>query len=115
MAVESAADRAAFLDPEEFGDRAVWTPQLGAPTIVFGIFDGEYVAVEIDSESGVAVTSTTPMLHVRTADLPGVQDGDGLRLETLLGEPVWRSEYRYTIREPQPDGTGMSMLKLEKI
>lgn len=100
MAVESAADRAAFVSTDEFGVTATF-PETGqtAP----GIFDNE--ASLAAAGFGVGVQSTDPMFLCRVADLPAdVKDGALVTIETVT----------YYIRNREPDGTGFMVLHLER-
>ena len=98
MAVESAADRAALLDVDEFGSAATYN----GSTTVNGIFENEYFEALADGE--VAVEGTQPRFTCRTADVPSAAHGDTLLI----------SGTTYNVVGVQPDGTGMSTLALEE-
>ena len=105
MPVESAADRATFLSADEFGVTATFTHSGGAAAEINGIFDNDYLDVEVEGEVGVA--SRSPRFVCRTADLDdagGANDGDSLVV----------SGTTYKVRIVKPDGTGMTEMKLEK-
>lgn len=105
MPVESAADRAAFLDADEFGVTSSFTHAGGTAVEIAGIFDNDYLDLEVEGEVGVA--SRSPRFVCRTADLDdagGANDGDSLVVSGVT----------YKVRIVKPDGTGMSELKLEK-
>lgn len=105
MAVESAADRAAFLSADDFGVAATFTHVGGSATAVTGIFDNDYLDLEVEGEVGVA--SRSPRFVCRTADLDdagGANDGDSLVVSGVT----------YKVRIVKPDGTGMTEMKLEK-
>lgn len=102
---ESPADQASFFVQDDWAVQARWQPKIGAPTMVVGIFDAEHVEVEVDTESGVAIESVNPVFNMTTASMPEVQESDGLRIE----------EVDYVVREIRPDGTGVSMLRLERL
>tara|TARA_Y100000004_G_C8647879_1_gene299828 strand:- start:64 stop:375 length:312 start_codon:yes stop_codon:yes gene_type:complete len=102
MAVESAADRAIFLDVDDFGTAASYTPGGGSAATVNGIFDNDFI--EVDAGGGVGVALQQPRFHCRTADVSSAAEGDALVV----------SGVNYTIRIVQDDGTGMTMLVLEK-
>lgn len=102
MAVESAADRAIFLDVDDFGTAASYTPSGGSAATVNGIFDNDFI--EVDAGGGVGVALQQPRFHCRTADVSSGAEGDALVV----------SGVNYTIRIVQDDGTGMTMLVLEK-
>ena len=59
MAVESAADRAIFLDVDDFGTAATYTPSGGSAATVNGIFDNDFV--EVDAGGGVGVRFSSPV------------------------------------------------------
>lgn len=100
MAVETAADRAIFFAVADFGVAATYR-RNSTDSTVNGIFDNEFVQVEV---AEVPYDSTEPVFYCRTADLPsGYTVGDRLTVDSVY----------YTIREFQPDGTGVSKLRLE--
>lgn len=103
MAVESAADRAVFVNPDEFGVTATYELAAGGTSEVDGIFDD---GVEQPEFAEPGILSGQPTLRMRSADLPGAADaGDTL---TVAGAD-------YTVREIRPDGRGMSTLILEEV
>lgn len=101
MPVESDADRASFLDVDEFGVAATYTPNGGDPVTVNGIFDNEYEEVGFGD---VGLESSSPAFTCRESDVTGVAQGDALVINSV----------NYLIRNPQPDATGMVVLILEK-
>jgi len=102
MAVESATDRAIFVGVDDFGTAATYTPSGGASSTVNGIFDNDFI--EVDAGGGVGVALQQPRFHCRTADVSSASEGDALVV----------SGVNYTIRIVQDDGTGMTMMILEK-
>jgi hypothetical protein len=102
MAVESATDRAIFVGVDDFGTAATYTPSGGASSTVNGIFDNDFI--EVDAGGGVGVALQQPRFHCRTADVSSASEGDALVV----------SGVNYTIRIVQDDGTGMTMMVLEK-
>lgn len=103
MAIETATERAVFFDTDDFATAASYTPSGGSASTVNGIFDSEFI--EIDPLSGVGVVSAQPRFACAAADLPaGAAAGDAI---TISGTA-------YTVRELQADGTGVTMLVLEK-
>ena len=104
MAVESAADRLAFRDPDEFGVSATYTLAAGGGSTVQGIFDKDFREVVAD-EFGVGIATHPAGFTMREADLPsGYGDADTLLVDSVT----------YTIRAHELDGTGMVALRLEK-
>ena len=96
MAVESAADRLALLDSDEYGVAATYSGST-----VYGIFDNDYF--DGIADAGVPVESAQPRFLCRTADVSSVAHD-----ETILISGV-----TYTIVGIEPDGTGMTNLILE--
>jgi len=102
MAVETADDRAIFVNVGDFGTAATYTPSGGVASTVNGIFDNDFI--EVDTGGGVGVALQQPRFHCRTADVSSASEGDALSVGGTS----------YTIRIVQDDGTGMTMLVLEK-
>lgn len=96
MAVESAADRSTFVNPDEFAVTATY-----GLLSVDGIFDNPYVLAAFGGQVGV--TSSNPTFLAPTANLPGINNGDTL----VIGGST------YTVRDVQHDGTGFTLLELE--
>lgn len=94
MAVESAADRAALLSVSEFGVTAT----IGVTSFP-GILDAEYVEA-----SGIGTTH--PVLHCDTAVAAAAGAARDVNL-VIAG-------VTYAIRDLQADGTGMTLLILER-
>ena len=104
MAVESAADRLAFFNTDEFGDSATYTLAAGGDSTVQGIFDKEFREV-VENEFGVGVAAHPASFTMREADRPGgYGDGDELIVNAVT----------YIIRAHELDGTGKVSLRLEK-
>lgn len=99
MPIETASDRANLL--ADFGVPCVWTPTVGSPVTITGIFDYEYQQVEAGGTMGFAMR--VAKLLVRSADVPGISDGAALTIEGGS----------YIVRIVMPDGTGMTELFLE--
>lgn len=98
MPVESVADRAAFVNPDEFGVAATYK----GITTVNGIFDTRFI--EALDGSGAGVSARQPMFTCQESDLDGAAQGDALVINGTA----------YTILESEPDGTGMIVLILEQ-
>lgn len=114
MAIESAADRAAFLDSDEFAVTAQWSPgNRWEPTDVKGIFEKPYQTV-VDTEEGAAIGTTDPSFTFATDKAPTIAEGDFIVIpaDAGAGRP---DEERYKVAGPvQPDGTGMSVAALQR-
>ena len=102
MAVETADDRAIFVGVDDFGTAATYTLQGGGSSTVNGIFDNEFV--EVDAGGGFGVAMQQPRFQCRTADISSAAEGDTIVISSVT----------YTVRIVQDDGTGMTMLVLEK-
>lgn len=117
MPVETAADRLAFFDTEEFGVEVSYTPAAGGgATTIIGHFDSAAASIEVDGE--VAVQTRQPQLQCRVGDLAGGgHEGDTISITsgqlTAAGLDTAPAG-TYKVRVVEPDGTGMVTLILEK-
>lgn len=98
MPVESAADRAVFVNNDEFGTTITWNGATLAalfdnPTIMIGTADGPDIQTREVS------------LIVVEADLPPAAAAD---------DPVTINGTAYLARSIAPDGTGMALVRLER-
>lgn len=101
MPVEDAADRAVFVDPDEFGGTI--TSWAGSTVSIAGIFDAPWMRIE--GVAAVPLTSARTTFTCASSDLPpGAAQGD----DVVVGSAS------YKVRELQPDGTGMVTLDLDK-
>ena len=103
MAVESADDRLAMLDPAEFGVRATWTAVAGGSATVSGILQDVAGLAQGIVETGYVTAG--PSFLCRTADVPSnAAQGDALTIDSVAWKAV-------TL---MPDGTGMTRVTLER-
>ena len=102
MAVESAADLAAFFDMGEFAVQVSWQSAAGSAQLP-AIFDAEHLAVSGLGE--VAVSSAAPQIVCRAADLPA---------DAAQGDTVTVDAATYAVRDIRPDGTGVVTVLLEE-
>ncbi len=101
MAVETDTIRSIFLDTDDFGQTATFTPQGGSASTINGILDKDSEDIEGGGEVGVIYSVTT--FTCRTSDVPSVAFGDSLATGGTT----------YTVREVRPDTHGMTELTLE--
>jgi len=101
MAVESAADRAVYLNTDEFGVAATYTVSGGSATTINGIFDDGYE--ELGEEFG-DLESSSPIFTCKTTDVSAVAHGDDL----VIGSTS------YKIVGVKPDNEGITVLELEE-
>ncbi len=98
-----AADRAA--QKSLGGVPVTYDPQAGAPVVVTGIFDEQYVLSKGGAEAGVETTG--PAVFLRLADLPTDPEDD---------EPtITIAAVNYRVIERRPDGLGGIVLGLRRI
>lgn len=102
MALPIADDLAAILNVEEFATAATYTPSGGAGVTINGIFDNETVPVE--TGGFVPVHEEQPRFTCRTQDVSNISDADTLVLNAVT----------YNVRAWVHDGTGVTVLQLEK-
>ena len=89
-------DLTSFFNASEFATTAT----LNGVTVT-GIFDNGYMQALV-GQTGVA--TTTPSYQLATASVPANPVGKAMVINSL----------NYTVAEHQPDGTGVSMLYLER-
>jgi hypothetical protein len=102
MAVETDVERAIFLEVDDFGSSATYTPLSGSPSTISGLFDNEYLAV--DAGGSVPVAMQQPMFTCLTSAVSSAQEGDTLLISTTT----------YKVTNVQPDGQGMTVLMLQE-
>jgi hypothetical protein len=107
VAVESAADRAAFFDTDEHGLAATFTPDGGEASTVNGIFSDNHVLVLEGDAPGHEASAATFLCQ--TSDVAGVDEGDALDLTDVTG-----AARSFTIKAVEHDGAGMTRLVLEE-
>ncbi|SHE67946.1 hypothetical protein SAMN02745157_0696 [Kaistia soli DSM 19436] len=103
MAVESDADRAVFVNPDEFGRVALYAKAGAAEAVAVPVLH-DLPSTQLFDGPGLA--SDEPSLTVRIFDLPvgyGVDD-----VVTVDGAT-------YAVRKIDRDGRGMARLQLEDI
>jgi hypothetical protein len=103
MGVESATDRLAFLDLDDFAVEATYTPVSGAPVTILGILDTPQASRSVSAMVDVTIPAVS--FVCRTDDVGDDAEGGDL---TVAGDD-------YVIRAVITDGTGMSTLTLELI
>jgi hypothetical protein len=100
MSVESDNDRLGFLELEEFGVSATITSNSSTYTVQ-GIFDNGHFQID----NGFTVVSTLQTTFLcRTADIAEIEQGDAVVVSGVT----------YKVVDIQPDGTGMTTLRLQK-
>jgi len=104
MPVESAADRLSYLDADEFGVEATYTPAGEVGAAVAGIYDGPTIVRDL-GESAPMIDSKSTFL-CRTADLPASAAGGSAGDTLLIGATTWN------VLDLQPDGQGMTLITL---
>jgi len=104
MAVESATDRAAFFDVDEFGVAASVVINGAAAISVSGVFDAAHV-VALEGVGG-GVESTAPVFTCQASDVVGIGQDDGVSIAAIA----------YTVVGVQPTGDGAVVkLILDKV
>lgn len=104
MAVESLADRAVFVDPDDFGIAVIYNIAGGGQVSLNVIWDDPYEAIDLGGDA--PFEASKPEITLRESDLPaGHKNGDTL---VVNGSNYRRTEYR-------PDGTGMAVMRLQEL
>lgn len=90
-------DLSAFLSTSDFAVSALYNGTTTIPVILDTVY--------YEDQSGqVGTQGTTPVATARTADVPGVAHGTALVINAV----------NYKVVGVEPDGTGITMLRLEK-
>ena len=106
MAINLADD--AFIDLDDFAINATWTvASSGDKYVVTGIFSNEYFPAM--DEYGVPVTTSSPQFTMKTNKLP-----TGAKVDDTLVLPVNDVDTSYKVKIIEKDGTGISLLHLQK-
>ncbi len=103
MAVESAADRAAFFSTDEFGQPATWN-HGGTVATVNGILSAP--ASQVSTGEGPDTIAVMAKFVCSSDDLPaGAGQGDAIVIGGVS----------YVARMPLPTGNGMITVELERV
>lgn len=109
MAIETDADRAVFTDPRDFGLTITWTGSVG-PVELAAIFDADYLLLSSDLVDG-GVEGNQPQITIRSADLPPfAAQGDAVSFP----DPDTTELRSFVVVELKPDGTGMTVVRLQE-
>ncbi len=114
MPVETAADRLTFLSAADFGCVFSVAPIGGGAIVtgVAGIFDNDFLEQE---EGEGSIATQMPRITCRAADLPsGGREGDVITITSAPSQPELAGRVYKTLY-PRPDGTGMTLLWLERV
>jgi hypothetical protein len=95
-------DFSIFFDTSGFGDDFIYQPKIGSSLTLIGIFDAGYYAAP---GGEVAVASNQPQIQYETAKIADAP---------VYGEGITFKGIDYTIVGIEPDGTGTTILKLER-
>lgn len=102
MAIETATDRALFMDAEAFGTAATWTVEGGEPVALYGIWTEPHATGAPGDGPGVSLTA--PVLTVFAADLPeGAAAGDAIDAKGKA----------WVALDIEPDGSGLVRVPLQ--
>ena len=111
MPVESADDRAAFFNDDEFGVAATYTPNGGAASAVTGIFDQPTFMEALGERAMTQDTRTT--FVCQEDDLPAAAAADSDDVLALT-HPVSGEVLSFIVATIEPDGQGMALLSLRR-
>lgn len=105
MPIEDAADRAQFVNADEFGVTAIYTPAGGAASDpIAGQFDDPSISATPFGQ--VATIDARPSFFCAAADLPGAAAGDAGDQLAISGGDTFQ------VVSIEPDGAGMVLLRL---
>ncbi|WP_439363084.1 hypothetical protein ACNJYD_19850 [Bradyrhizobium sp. DASA03005] len=107
MPIETAADRATFLNVDEFGAQGSYAPVAGGGAVALpGIFDRPTIATALNDAASL---DARPTFLCRQADLPATADGDAGDQLAVTGVGA------FEVTSIEPDGQGMALLRLGAI
>lgn len=89
---------------EILGETITYTPGAGAAVAVPGVFDADYVRVDVGNPG---VSSSGPAVFLTLTDLPTDPDTD-------TAATITRAGVTYTAHEVKPDGLGGVLLLLHR-
>ena len=101
MTHETEADRTEFFLTSDFAVSVTYSPCVGTPSTVLGIFDNGYKEVEAES---IGIESRVPSFQCKSSDVDGVQHGDTV---TLADGNI------YNVIGVRQDGEGIVTLDFE--
>jgi len=104
MALPLTSDLAAILSVDEFATRVLYK-RMGAmgDTYINVIFDNE--TIPVDNGGFVQVHQEQPQATCRTSDIPYISETDRMVINSI----------EYVVRAWVHDGTGVTVVQLEKI
>lgn len=102
MAFTDLVERTDLAVRGHLGGPVTYSPSVGAPVDVTGVFDAAYVRVDLGQ---IGVSSSGPAVFLRRSDLPSDPSEDPGATVTVKGVV-------YSIHEVQPDGEGGGVLLL---
>ena len=103
MAVESAADRAVFVNPDEFGALVTW-PVTGGGTVDIAVL----------SQTGTILLGTQDGPDVQTSEATLVVVEASLPAGATQGQTISFGGTEFTVRSIEPDGTGFALVRMEE-
>ncbi|MEL7166692.1 MAG: hypothetical protein AAGL96_14570 [Pseudomonadota bacterium] len=109
--IEGPDEWAVFTDPDVFGEVVTYQPQGQASVAVTAIFTAAQAVVAQGPGPGVA--STEPILTLGEATLPSPPAAGDL-VTLTVSHPGFPAGTTFKVAEPQPDGSGMTRLILER-
>jgi len=104
MALPLTSDLAAILSVDEFATRVLYK-RMGAmgDTYINVIFDNE--TIPVDNGGFVQVHQEQPQATCRTSDIPYISETDRMVINSI----------EYVVRAWVHDGTGVTVVQLEKL
>lgn len=94
-------DLTPFFDTDGFGEEFTYFPAIGSPIVAVGIYDNAFYSAQ---GGEIEVAGSQPQVVYATASIPEAP---------VYGERLTVKGKDYTIVGIEPDGTGITTLKLE--
>lgn len=103
MPVETDADRRMFVNANDWAMPVVWI-HAGGTAALAAIFDEDYALLGSPFVDA-GMEGATPQIHCCSADVPPTGGS---------GDSVTVNGRRFTVAEIKPDGTGMTIVRLQE-
>ncbi len=93
-----------------FAESVLYTPAVGAPLQIDGVFDEAYTPVELVTDP--SVISARPVLGVRIAQMPAGWDPEAAQGDQFT---VTRTGHTYVVKAGKTDGHGHARLEANQL
>jgi hypothetical protein len=101
MDINAAMTSATVAMINSIGLSATYTSDSGIPASITVLFDNDYQGIDLASGQ---IMSSGPAAYCKSSDVPNATQGDEMTINGVL----------YTVIGIEPDGTGLTILRLKE-